>query len=59
MRAAGKKSYSMLVGKPNAAKLANFPECVADREPGAGPHTPGPTCRHRRHTNVAHAVQGA
>jgi hypothetical protein len=26
VRAAGKKSYTMLVGKPNAAKLANFPE---------------------------------
>lgn len=26
VRASGKKSYTMLVGKPNPAKLANFPE---------------------------------
>lgn len=25
--AAGKKSYTMLMGRPNPAKLANFPEC--------------------------------
>ena len=24
---AGKKSYTMLMGRPNPAKLANFPEC--------------------------------
>jgi diphthamide biosynthesis protein 2 len=27
MRIAGKKSYTMLMGRPNPAKLANFPEC--------------------------------
>lgn len=26
VREAGKKSYTMLMGKPNPAKLANFPE---------------------------------
>ena len=25
-RAAGKKTYTLLMGKPNPAKLANFPE---------------------------------
>ena len=26
IRTAGKQSYTLLVGKPNPAKLANFPE---------------------------------
>lgn len=29
--AAGKRSYTVLVGKPNPAKLANFPEVCAGR----------------------------
>ncbi|PUZ44474.1 hypothetical protein GQ55_8G103200 [Panicum hallii var. hallii] len=27
IRAAGKKSYTLVMGRPNSAKLANFPEC--------------------------------
>jgi diphthamide biosynthesis enzyme Dph1/Dph2-like protein len=26
IRAAGKKSYTLVMGRPNSAKLANFPE---------------------------------
>lgn len=27
IKAAGKKSYTLVMGRPNSAKLANFPEC--------------------------------
>jgi len=29
IRAAGKKSYTLVMGRPNSAKLANFPEVVS------------------------------
>lgn len=32
---AGKKSYTFLVGKPNPAKLGNFPECEVGHPRGA------------------------
>jgi diphthamide biosynthesis enzyme Dph1/Dph2-like protein len=28
IRAAGKKSYTLVMGRPNSAKLANFPEVL-------------------------------
>jgi hypothetical protein len=36
-RAAGKQTYTMLVGKPNPAKLANFPEVEVWALVGDGP----------------------
>lgn len=29
---AGKKSYTLVMGRPNAAKLANFPEVIMNRK---------------------------